>query len=75
MLQLIKKQTIIFVTHDINEAIYLADRIIFLSKAPAKIIKDTKITYKRPRSFQATQINKIKKNILKNNKLILEGGL
>ena len=67
--------TIIFVTHDINEAIYLSDRIIFLSKAPAKIIKDVKIKYSRPRNFYNTEIEKIKKEILKANKSILNGEL
>ena len=35
--------TIIFVTHDLREAIYLADRIIFLSPAPSKVLLDKKI--------------------------------
>ena len=35
--------TIIFVTHDIREAIYLADRIIFLSSAPSRVLLDKKI--------------------------------
>ena len=34
--------TIIFVTHDIKEAIFLSDRIVFLSKSPAKVLKDLK---------------------------------
>ncbi len=67
--------TIIFVTHDINEAIFLADRIIFLSKAPAKILKDIKIKHKKPRNFQAHEIEKIKKEIIKKNKSILKGEL
>ena len=32
--------TIVFVTHDIREAIYLSDRIIFLSKPPSSVILD-----------------------------------
>lgn len=42
-------KTIIFVTHDIEEAIFLADRIIVLSKRPATIIKEFKVPFKRPR--------------------------
>lgn len=33
-------KTIIFVTHDVEEAVYLADRIILFSRRPAKVIKD-----------------------------------
>jgi len=39
--------TILFVTHDIREAIYLADRIVFLSQAPATVISQVGITIPR----------------------------
>ena len=44
------KQTIIFVTHDLDEAIELADRIFFLSNLPAKILLDHEINLTRPRN-------------------------
>jgi len=34
-----KKMTILLVSHDIEEAIYLADRIVLLSKRPARVLK------------------------------------
>ena len=37
------RPTIVFVTHDLDEAISLSDRIIFISKLPSKIILDYKI--------------------------------
>ena len=40
---------VLFVTHDIGEAVYLADRIIVLSGAPARIVAETKIDPPRPR--------------------------
>jgi NitT/TauT family transport system ATP-binding protein len=43
------KQTVIFVTHDIHEAIYLADRIVVLSPRPAKKVADIEIRLPRPR--------------------------
>ncbi|HFD12444.1 MAG TPA: ABC transporter ATP-binding protein [Crenotrichaceae bacterium] len=39
--------TILFVTHDIREAIYLADRIVFLSQAPSNVINEVKVTIPR----------------------------
>ena len=63
--------TIIFVTHDLREAIYLADRIIFLSSAPSKVILDKKIDLKRPRNFEDGKIETLRKSIIKKNKKIL----
>ncbi|MBN2796468.1 MAG: ABC transporter ATP-binding protein [Clostridia bacterium] len=42
-------RTIMFITHDIEEAIYLSDRIIVLSQRPATVIQDVKIELERPR--------------------------
>ncbi|MBR1453901.1 MAG: ABC transporter ATP-binding protein [Lachnospiraceae bacterium] len=38
------KKTVIFITHDVDEAIYLANRIIVLGQSPSKIIYDKKIS-------------------------------
>lgn len=39
----VNKKTIIFVTHDVNEALTLADRIIIFSARPTKIVEDISI--------------------------------
>ena len=39
--------TVLFVTHDLAEAIFLADRILFLSAAPAEIIEDVSVDMPR----------------------------
>ncbi len=44
------KKTIIFVTHGIDEAIYLADRILVLTCAPSQIKEIIKIDLPRPRN-------------------------
>jgi len=46
----IEKSMIVFVTHDISEAILLADRIIVLSARPAKIVYDIRVPFGRPRT-------------------------
>ena len=56
-----KKPIIIFVTHDLNEAIQLSDRIIFLSNLPAKILLDYKIKIKRPRSSNSAKFQSLKR--------------
>jgi NitT/TauT family transport system ATP-binding protein len=45
------QQTVLMVTHDINEAILLADRILVLSQRPGHIIADINVSLDRPRSL------------------------
>ena len=46
------KKTILFVTHDINEAIILADRTLVLSRAPTRIASEHPIAIARPRDLR-----------------------
>jgi ABC-type nitrate/sulfonate/bicarbonate transport system ATPase subunit len=41
--------TILFVTHDVDEAIYLADRIFIFSARPGTIVEDIPVPFGRPR--------------------------
>jgi ABC-type nitrate/sulfonate/bicarbonate transport system ATPase subunit len=47
--------TILFVTHDVDEAIYLADRIYVLSARPGTIIEDVPVPFDRPREASIKQ--------------------
>jgi NitT/TauT family transport system ATP-binding protein len=42
--------TIVFVTHDIDEAIFLADRVLLMSAGPGRILRDLRIDLPRPRT-------------------------
>jgi NitT/TauT family transport system ATP-binding protein len=44
--------TAVFVTHDVREAVLLADRVIVFSKAPGRIVQDIRIDLPRPRLSQ-----------------------
>jgi NitT/TauT family transport system ATP-binding protein len=47
--------TVVFVTHDIDEAIYLGDRIVVVSKSPGVVTEIVDITLPRPRDQIATK--------------------
>ncbi len=45
------RSNVLFITHDIQEAILLSDRIYVLSSRPAVIVKEVKVTLPRPRKL------------------------
>ena len=49
------KTTILFITHDIEEAIYLSGRIWVLSRRPSEIMQELVIDFSRPRHQVATR--------------------
>lgn len=44
-----ERKLVLFVTHGIEEALYLADRVLVLSKRPAQVLADIKVPFDRPR--------------------------
>lgn len=65
--------TVIFVTHNLTEAFELGDKIVFLSKSPAKVIKEIDIKIKRPRGINNPEVDDLRKKFLSENQLLLEG--
>jgi len=49
------QSTILFVTHDIEEAVYLSDRIYVLSRRPSRMLTDTAVDLPRPRHQLASR--------------------
>ena len=57
-------QTIIFITHSVDEAVFLSDRIVVLTKRPAKIKEVISIDWPRPRDRASPEFVALRKRIL-----------
>lgn len=57
------KSTVIFVTHNIEEAVYVSERILILSNKPAKIKAEVKVDLPRPRSLIDPRFVEIRKEV------------
>ena len=65
--------SILFITHDLNEAIFLADRIIFLGKKPTQILLDYNVTLERPRkNINQEAIEAVKQDLQHNHPHIFQ---
>lgn len=58
-----EQRTILFVTNNIEEAVYLADRIIVLTKCPTTVKKEYKINLPRPRDYTDPEFLRIRQQI------------
>lgn len=55
--------TVLFITHNIEEAVYLADRIIILTNKPATIKEELVINIPRPRDFASNEFIRLRKHV------------
>ena len=58
------ENTIVFVTHDVDEAVYLADKIVLLDKNPGKIAEVISVDLERPRKRDSLEFLKIQESIV-----------
>jgi ABC-type nitrate/sulfonate/bicarbonate transport system ATPase subunit len=65
--------TVLFVTHDLREALAVADRIIFLSGSPARVVKELRVDLARPRDLQGKAVNDIHARLLEEHPDLLSG--
>lgn len=57
------KLTVVFVTHAIEEAIYLADRVVVMTPGPGRIESDNALTLTRPRDIASPEFNDIRREM------------
>ena len=58
-----EKTTMILITHDIDEAIFLSDRILVMGRNPGEVKKELKVDMNRPRGRNAPEFIKLRKSI------------
>ena len=58
------KKTILFVTHSVDEAVYLADRVAVVSSRPGCLVKCAKIDIPRPRTRTSVEVNEFRGKLL-----------
>jgi ABC-type nitrate/sulfonate/bicarbonate transport system ATPase subunit len=60
-----ERRTILFVTHDIDEAVQMADRVVVLSSRPAKIKDILTIDIPHPRNISSPHYLELRDELLK----------
>ncbi len=61
-----RPHTVLFVTHDLREAITLADRLIFLASTPMRVISDIVVPIPRTQRHDETAIESFRQQLLNN---------
>jgi nitrate ABC transporter ATP-binding subunit len=59
-----QRSTVIMVTHDVDEAVYLSDRVVIMSANPGRIERIVKVEEPRPRDRNNPQLQHIREDIL-----------
>jgi ABC-type nitrate/sulfonate/bicarbonate transport system ATPase subunit len=55
--------TILFVTHSVEEATLLADRVVVMTAGPGRIESDNRVSLSRPREVSAADFNAVRRNL------------
>ncbi|MBQ0713227.1 MAG: ABC transporter ATP-binding protein [Porticoccus sp.] len=68
-----KNSAVLFVTHSLDEAIVMADRLVFFSPGPASVILDIPVAIERPRAMGVQAVKVFKQQLLTRYPNLLEG--
>jgi ABC-type nitrate/sulfonate/bicarbonate transport system ATPase subunit len=60
-----ERHTVLLITHDVEEAIHLADRILVLSARPGRIQASFNVPIAHPRKLSSSQVQELREAILR----------
>jgi len=60
-----EQKTVVFITHDVTEAVYLADRVVLFSPRPGRVKKIYTVDFPRPREHGHPQMLELEREIYK----------
>ncbi len=63
--------TVLFVTHDLREALFLADRLLLLSAAPGRVVAEVPVRLPRARRDNAAEIEALRDEILRQHRQLI----
>jgi ABC-type nitrate/sulfonate/bicarbonate transport system ATPase subunit len=69
------RPTVLFVTHNLSEALALADRVLFLSAGPSRVLLELPVTLPRPRAQHAPEVQALRHELLTKHPELLKGVL
>jgi len=68
-----RKKTVVFVTHNIEEAIFLGTRVVLMSTSPGRIFREWNVTIDRPRDMLGKEVAQLRKDISNSLQEVLTG--
>ena len=67
------QSSVLFVTHDLREALFLADRVLFMSPSPGRVVLDMAIDLPRPRDAKGPALESLRRKLLAEHPSLLAG--
>ena len=67
------RPTVLFVTHDLTEALSLADRVVFLSPRPGRVVWEQPVALPRPRERDDPEVERLRVELLARHPELLAG--